>query len=632
MERDRARRRRAGRQRVIAPETCVGNTVATPPRTARRRADDARAVVVLRHRRARRELGLRVRRTDRELAVLHRRRHRRNHAGLNLQAARVTIDDPVPPAVDPGLPESGFRRPADPIAATATDSAGIRSLRVLVDGVERVAKRETATTGSPRRARRASRTAYDLRGIADGRHTVTTIAEDAASNLTPRRAHRRRRRHAAGDRARAGQRAADRGPARRRPVGRRGRDDRGAQERAGRRSSRSRRRCATAGSTATVPRSMSPSRIGIRVTATDRAGNTRLVAGHVDEPQHAHRRPLPQGPQRARAACRTAGRSIVSGRLTTTDGAPVAHQPIVVTSIAAPDRRDAPAAHDRRDRRHRALPLHRPGRPEPRARDHLSRRPRRPAAHARRVAARRARARRSGPRARSIRGAGRVRFSGRLRPARGRRCRRAARSSCSQARQSGRWTTVEHRARDGPNASWSAPRPVPRQSRAASGCGCGSRARPRCSRTSSATRARSSSASARQQRWREQRLDHGRVEAPRRERVGAGFARRTRRWRRSARRAGRPARARGSARRRRAEVASAGAAETIRSLASATSAGRGSPTSRPTWCSSAASRTASRSSRLRPSVRAAASARSATRAGVGLEPRVARPARRSAPP
>ena len=54
----------------------------------------------------------------------------------------MTVDDPVPPALDPGLPVTGFRRSGDPIAVTASDSAGVRSLRVLVDGVESVIKRE----------------------------------------------------------------------------------------------------------------------------------------------------------------------------------------------------------------------------------------------------------------------------------------------------------------------------------------------------------------------------------------------------------------------------------------------------------------------------------------------------------
>ena len=78
-------------------------------------------------------------------------------AHLHLQSAVVTVDDPVAPVVEPGLPGDGVRRTNEIFTAAASDSAGIRSLRVLVDGVARVDDHYTATSACPRRARRRAR-------------------------------------------------------------------------------------------------------------------------------------------------------------------------------------------------------------------------------------------------------------------------------------------------------------------------------------------------------------------------------------------------------------------------------------------------------------------------------------------
>ena len=57
-----------------------------------------------------------------------------NYAGVDLHAARVTVDDPVAPSVET---VGELMRPG-PAAVAAADSAGIRSLRAVVDGTERV--------------------------------------------------------------------------------------------------------------------------------------------------------------------------------------------------------------------------------------------------------------------------------------------------------------------------------------------------------------------------------------------------------------------------------------------------------------------------------------------------------------
>ena len=96
----------------------------------------------------------------------------------------MTVDDPVSPAAASGLPGDGIRRTNETFTATASDSAGVRSLRVLVDGVARVDDRYECDYrfAAPCAADRSH--AFDLAGVTDGRHTVTTIAEDAASNVT----------------------------------------------------------------------------------------------------------------------------------------------------------------------------------------------------------------------------------------------------------------------------------------------------------------------------------------------------------------------------------------------------------------------------------------------------------------
>ncbi len=106
-----------------------------------------------------------------------------SNAGIDLQGARVTVDDPVAPdaGTDAG---AAWRRGTDVVTAGGTDSSGIKSLKVLVDGAERTSAtfecdyRLAAPCAIP------ARTTFDLAGVADGPHTIATIAEDAAGNVT----------------------------------------------------------------------------------------------------------------------------------------------------------------------------------------------------------------------------------------------------------------------------------------------------------------------------------------------------------------------------------------------------------------------------------------------------------------
>ncbi len=106
------------------------------------------------------------------------------HASLEFQGAKVTVEDPIPPELAAAAPLDGWRRPTDPLSASATDSSGIRLVRVLVDGVERVSRRFTCDYHLAAPCPSPAAEPFDLTGIADGRHALTTVVEDTAGNVT----------------------------------------------------------------------------------------------------------------------------------------------------------------------------------------------------------------------------------------------------------------------------------------------------------------------------------------------------------------------------------------------------------------------------------------------------------------
>ena len=253
-------------------------------------------------------------------------------AHLHLQAAVVTVDDPVAPVVEPGLPGDGVRRTNEIFTAAASDSAGIRSLRVLVDGVARVDETLPCDFRLPAPCAAARSRDFDLAGVPDGRHTVTTVAEDAASNVT------RSERIVDVDGTPP---VIDRVPVTARRVtvlvsdAGSGvasgtiavRDDTGAPY------TPLKTTVAAGRLTANVPRSFSMSSLGIEVSVADRAGNafssvvtsmslsTRVGRGSSRKVRN----------ERATVGY---GRAVtLLGRLTTVDGTAVAGQPIVVTGV-----------------------------------------------------------------------------------------------------------------------------------------------------------------------------------------------------------------------------------------------------------------------------------------------------------
>jgi hypothetical protein len=438
-----------GGQRVIAPETCAGNTPAfcTTP------AVGAPSVVAY-------DIGERIVNwglqcagpSVNSLCFTGDGTATGNHAGINLHSARVTIDDPVAPVVDPALLSGAVRRAVDPVVATASDSAGIRSLRVLVDGTELVAKAEPCDYRLSSPCPEHSTQGYSFTGIADGRHTVTTVAEDAATNIsrvervvdidgTPPLIDRV---PVSGRRITVHLSDALSGVAGGTISARKDANSPFVALPTTLRSGRL---------TATVPRSMSPSRIGIIVTATDNAGNTvsSIVSSMSLSTRTATRFHKVQN-ARANVAY---GRAVaVSGRLTTTDGAPLAHQPLVVTSTlrrtgAAPEVLTSVVTDA--TGRFRFTVAAGPSRKLAIAyagNTGVLQRSREVWLHTRASATIRAATE-------SIRGAGRIRFSGRLRLL-GAALPPGGKIVVLEALQNGRWTTVRATRASGPNASWSA--------------------------------------------------------------------------------------------------------------------------------------------------------------------------------
>ena len=89
---------------------------------------------------------------------------------------------------------------------------------------------------------------------------------------------------------------------------------------------------------ATIPRPLSPSRVGLRLTATDRAGNA--LSGVVSSMSLSTRVGARARTVRNARASVPYGRAVtVSGRLTTVDGAPLAGQEVSVTSQIRSDGR-----------------------------------------------------------------------------------------------------------------------------------------------------------------------------------------------------------------------------------------------------------------------------------------------------
>jgi hypothetical protein len=107
------------------------------------------------------------------------------NAGLDLQGARVTVSDPTPPAPAAGGPllAGGWRRSGEPVVLGASDTSGVRSLALVMDGATRGALTERC---DPRRRAPCpvnAATTFSPGALADGAHTATLLATDTADNV-----------------------------------------------------------------------------------------------------------------------------------------------------------------------------------------------------------------------------------------------------------------------------------------------------------------------------------------------------------------------------------------------------------------------------------------------------------------
>ena len=375
------------------------------------------------------------------------------HAHLHLQAAIVTVDDPVAPTAVSGLPGDGVRRTNEIFTARATDSAGVRSLRVLVDGVARVDDHYTCDfrLAAPCEASRSRD--FDLVGVSDGRHTVTTIAEDAASNVT-------RTEQVIDVDGTAP--VVDRVPVNGRTVtvlvADAGSGLAGGTIEVRNGSTKPfvalKTTLRTGRLTATVPRSISMSRLGIRLSVADRAGNAFSA---IVTSMSLSTRVGKSSSRKVRNERATVGygRAVtVLGRLTTVDGSPLADQEIV---LAGTERRTGAVAADlarvRTDTGGR-FSVTLPAGP---SRDIVVRYPGASGLlHRSRAVSLRVPASATIHAARaSLRGQGSIRFTGRLR-ALGGALPPGGKIVDLQASQRGRWSTVATTRTRGASGTWSA--------------------------------------------------------------------------------------------------------------------------------------------------------------------------------
>jgi hypothetical protein len=252
-----------------------------------------------------------------------------SNATATFTGARVTVEDTVAPDVGTDAGAS-WRRSGDPVTAVAADSAGVKSLRVLVDGAERASRtfdcdfRLAAPCPTP------GAVALDLAGIADGRHLLTSLAQDTAGNVS-------KSEQAVDVDGTAP--AVDLLPVSGRAI-RATAADAASGLRAARieyRASRSKPWAALkttlrgARMSATLPKGRSATRVGIRLVASDNAGNeVAQVATSMSLAVHVGKRASKV--RAGRAAIGYGRDATLTGRLTATDGAALPNQPLVVTS------------------------------------------------------------------------------------------------------------------------------------------------------------------------------------------------------------------------------------------------------------------------------------------------------------
>jgi hypothetical protein len=253
------------------------------------------------------------------------------NARMEFQGATVTVEDSVPPVMDAGSPTDGWHTPASTLTASGNDGGGIKDMRVLVDGTQVVSQSFTCDFHLPSPCPTNPQLAVPLTGLSDGSHTVTVTGTDVVSN------------GGRGDRAVN----IDGTPPDVNLVPTRGGRTitlsvadalsgvKGGQIEIRAKSEEPFAPLATTLKSgklrATVPKGKQPSDFGIRVSATDNAGNVaagQLTTMTLNTRLNKHLSKV----RNAAAKVPYKHDVVVTGRLTTVDGVPLGGQPIRVDS------------------------------------------------------------------------------------------------------------------------------------------------------------------------------------------------------------------------------------------------------------------------------------------------------------
>jgi len=244
-------------------------------------------------------------------------------ATVVIYAATVTVEDNGKPSLSTSgeLLAAGWRRATDTLKWSASDASGIRTVQLLVDGVERARSDQTCDFTRPAPCPAAPSGSFALAGlpVGDGNHDVAIVATDAAGNSSSQTAKVALDANppavtlsrAAGHTIRV--RLAD-GASGAASGGIEVRDSTGAPFRP--------LASTLEGSTLTAKLDRGrASRIGIRVSAVDNAGNA--TAGQLVEMTLSHVR-------HGRVSLHYNRAVTISGRLRTRDGVTVTGQPVQV--------------------------------------------------------------------------------------------------------------------------------------------------------------------------------------------------------------------------------------------------------------------------------------------------------------
>jgi hypothetical protein len=246
-----------------------------------------------------------------------------SYARLFIYAATVTLEDTGKPSLSTSgdLLAAGWRRATDALKWSASDASGIRTVQLLVDGVERARADQTCDFTRPVPCPASPSGSFALAGlpVGDGNHDVAIVATDTAGNASAQTA---KVALDANPPAVTLSRAAGHTIRVRLADGASGvasgaievRDSTGAPFRP--------LPTTLTGSTLTANLDRGrASRIGIRVSAADNAGNA--IAGQLVEMTLSHVR-------RGRVSLRYNRGVTIRGRLRTRDGVTVTGQPIQV--------------------------------------------------------------------------------------------------------------------------------------------------------------------------------------------------------------------------------------------------------------------------------------------------------------